>query len=80
MIKYYQETKTKDYLAVDTSSRAYYKRIGKRELEGRATCIAGLDNSMCTTGVSTDYLKNRCKRVKIENVPNNWLKWIGLED
>ena len=77
MIKYYQETKTKDYLAVDTASRAYYKRIGKSSLEGRATCIDKLPSSMCTLSISTVYLKNGCKRVPLKDVPKNWLQWIG---
>lgn len=76
MIKYYQEIKTKDYLLVDTSTRQYYKQLGKRELEGRATCIAGLPASMATTGISLDYLKNKCKRVKESEISLEYKKYF----
>ena len=80
MFKYYQETKTKDFLVVDTTSRAYYKRIGKRELEGRAVALEGNPASMCTTGISTDYLKNRCKRVTVNKIPASYIRYFGIEE
>lgn len=76
MIKYYKENKTKDYLCVDTTTRNYYKRIGKRALEGRAVSIEGNSASMTTTGISLDYLKNRCKRVRFFEIPQEYRQWF----
>lgn len=76
MIKYYQEKKSKDFLMVDTSTRKYYKRMGKRELEGRAVCINNTPSSMCTTGISLKFLKNRCKRVDALKVPFSYKQYF----
>ena len=63
MIQYYQETNG-DYLAIETSTNSYYLRnCGKDHFESRATAIAGLVGSVCTTAVAREYLKNNCKRV-----------------
>ena len=57
MIHYYQETNG-DFLAIDTSTNRYYRAIfGKDQFEGRATAIAGHVGSVCTTGISRDFLK-----------------------
>lgn len=80
MIQYYQETNG-DYLAVETSTNSYYVRwFGKDHFEGRATAIAGLVSSVCTTGVSREFLRANCKRIARAKVPVQWRKAIGLGD
>ena len=34
--------------------------------------------SVCTTGISRDFLKAKCKRVARAKVPADWRKAIGL--
>jgi hypothetical protein len=42
-----------DFLAVDTTTNRYYREnFGQDHFEGRATAIAGLVGSVCTTGIS----------------------------
>jgi hypothetical protein len=78
MILYYREDNG-DFLAIETGTNAYYRRnFGKDHFEGRATAIAGLIGSVCTTGISREYLQTNCKRVPREKVPPPWLKAIGL--
>jgi hypothetical protein len=78
MTIYYQENNG-DYLAIDTSTNRYYRDVcGKDHFEGRATAIAGLVGSVCTTGVSREFLRRNCKRVAKNKVPDDWLKAIGL--
>jgi hypothetical protein len=77
MIQYYRETNG-DYLAIDSATNAYYLRnFRKDHFEGRATAIQGQVGSVCTTGVSREYLKT-CKRVPMAKVPGEWRKAIGL--
>jgi len=78
MILFYRENNG-DYLAIDTSSNAYYLRnFGQDHFEGRATAIEGQVGSVCTTGVSRDFLRQNCKRVPKVKVPADWRKAIGL--
>lgn len=78
MIVYYRE-KNGDYLAIDTASNAYYRQVlGQDHFEGRATAIAGLFSSTCTTAVSRAYIQAECKRVAKARVPAAWLRAIGL--
>lgn len=78
MILFYREDNG-DYLAIDTTTNAYYRtNLGKDHFEGRATAIAGQVGSVCTTAVSRDYLKARCRRVARRKVPMEWRKTIGL--
>ena len=61
MILYYQED-CGDYLAIDTATnRHYLGSFGQDYFEGRATAIAGLVGSVCTTadlqGISADQLQ-----------------------
>ena len=78
MIKLYREP-TGDFLAMDTDSIEYYKRIGKPDIrECRATAIRGDRSSLCTTGASTGFLK-RCKRVELADIPQNWHYLLGLD-
>jgi hypothetical protein len=80
MILYYRET-SGDFLAIETTTNAYYRRVlGKDHFEGRATAIAGQVGSVCTTGISRDFLRMNCKRVAKTKVPAEWLKAIGLEE
>jgi len=77
MILYYRE-KNGDYLAIDTDTNRYYMTtLGKDHYEGRATAIASLISSVCTTGISRTYLRT-CKRVPKQKVPRKWLRAIGL--
>jgi len=78
MITYFRE-RNGDYLAIETTSNAYYRmNFNKDHFEGRATAIAGQVGSVCTTGVSRDFLQQQCKRVAKAKVPAKWLKAIGL--
>lgn len=78
MIVFYQETNG-DYLAVDTGTNRYYLDLfGKDHFEGRATAIAGQVGSVCTTGISRDFLRSNCKRVPMAAVSAEWRRAIGL--
>ena len=78
MIHYYRETNG-DFLAVDTDSNRHYLRLyGKDHFEGRATAIEGQVGSVCTTGVSREFLRKQCKRVAKRNVPAEWRRAIGF--
>lgn len=76
MIYYYQE-RNGDFLAIDTSTNAYYLSFAKDHFEGRATAIAGHVGSVCTTGISRDFLKQECRRISKGQVPAEWRKAIG---
>jgi hypothetical protein len=78
MIAYFQENNG-DYLAIDTGTNRYYREhFGRDHYEGRATALAGLVGSVCTTGISRTYLRRNCKRVARSSVPGEWLRAIGL--
>lgn len=77
MILYFRESHG-DYLAIDMTTNAYYLRcFGQDHFEGRATAIAGLVGSVCTTGVSRKFLRSNCKRVSKAKVPAEWRSAIG---
>jgi hypothetical protein len=68
-----------DFLAVDTATNRYYRdNFGQDRFEGRATAIAGLVGSVCTTGISREFLRRNCQRVAENTVPGEWLRAIGL--
>jgi hypothetical protein len=72
-LKYYQE-RNGDFLSIDPSTNDYYIRtIGKDHFEGRATAIAQCVGSVCTTGISREFLQRRCKRVSKATIPQQWL-------
>jgi hypothetical protein len=74
MIRYYRERKNGDYLCIDTSTNEYYLTTqGKDYFEGRATAIAGMVSSVCTTGISREFLRKECQRVGKKEVPAAWL-------
>jgi hypothetical protein len=78
MILYYRE-RNGDYLAIDTTTNRYYRStFGKDHYEGRATAIASVVSSVCTTGISREFLRTKCKRVWKAKVPAKWLRAIGL--
>jgi hypothetical protein len=78
MILFFRE-RTGDYLAIDTATNAYYRtNFGRDHYEGRATALAGLVGSVCTTGVSREYLRQHCKRIARARVPFQWRKVIGM--
>jgi hypothetical protein len=68
---YYRERETGDYLAV---SPAHVRKdeYGQRIFDGRATALAGLPASVCSTGVGERFLAN-CVRVPRRHVPRHWL-------
>lgn len=75
MLRYYKEPNG-DYLAVNMDAAYVTRHAANSEfeiLEGRATAIAGLISSVCTTGISGAFLSG-CKRVKRSQVPNEWLE------
>lgn len=77
MILFYREDNG-DYLAIDSVSNRYFLEIfGKDQFEGRATAIAGLVGSVCTCGISRQFLRARCEKVSKASVPTDWAKAIG---
>ncbi len=77
MILYYREDNG-DYLAIDaTTNRHYLGSFGQDYFEDRATAIAGLAASVCTTAISRGFLQTDCKRVPKAKVPVEWRKAIG---
>lgn len=77
MILYYQEGNG-DYLAIDTSTNHFHRTVfGKDHYEGRATAIASLVSSVCTTSISREFLREECNRVPKANVPSDWFWAIG---
>lgn len=78
-LKYYQEQdKTGDYLSIDPTTLDYYIRTqGKAMFEARATAIAGLRESVCTTSVHIDWLRGHCHRVRKADIPAEWLEVLG---
>jgi len=78
MILFFQE-RNGDFLAIDTTSRSYYlATLGRDEYEGRATAIAGVVGSVCTTGISRAYLQAQCRRLPRAAVPADWREAIEL--
>jgi hypothetical protein len=78
MIRYYREKDTGDYLCIDASTARYYLDIFDKDLfEGRATAIGGQVGSVCTTSISRQYLRKKCKWVAKSKVPAEWRKAIG---
>jgi len=74
-LKYYQErNKSGDYVSVDPSTLDYYLKLGKAHVEGRATAIRGQVSSVCTVGLSLDFLRRKCRRVRKADVPAEWLE------
>ena len=77
MILYYRE-RNGDYLAINAGTNRYYRTaLGKDRYEGRATAIASLVTSVCTTSISRDFLRTNCQRLPKAKVPANWLRVIG---
>ena len=78
MIRYYRETNG-DFLAIDAATNGYYRRVlGQDHFEGRAAAVAGQAGSVCTTGVSREYLRACCTRVAGAAVPTAWRRAIGF--
>jgi hypothetical protein len=78
MTRFYRE-KNGDYLAIDTGTNRYYLEcFAKDHFEGRATAIAGQVGSVCTTGISREFLRKNCKRVAKAKVPREWRTAIGI--
>jgi hypothetical protein len=78
MIRFFREANG-DFLAIDTNTNRYYlDHFGHDHFEGRATAIEGLVGSVCTTGISRDFLKAQCQRVPRAAVPADWSRAIGL--
>ena len=78
MIVFYRE-RGGDFLAIDTTTNAYYlAHGGKDHYEGRATAIAGQVGSVCTTAISREYLRAKCRRVPRMSVPRKWRAAIGM--
>jgi hypothetical protein len=76
MVAYFREDNG-DYLAIDLASNAHYRRLGRDDFEGRAAAIAGQVGSVCTTGVSREYLRTNCKQVPGSAVPVDWRRALA---
>ena len=72
---YYRETNG-DYLALDPTTADHYKRLGLRQLEGRASAVAGHPGSVCTTGIGLEFLKT-CKPVRLADIPEEWRRFLS---
>ena len=68
---YYREANG-DYLAL-FPAYVRHDSSGRRIFDGRATALGGLKTSVCTTGISDSYLRERCTRVRRRDVPRHWL-------
>ena len=74
-MRYYREKETNDFLCVDMSTLSYYQQTQRKNyVEGRATAIENLPTSVCTTGISLDYLRKNCQRVSKSQVPKEYLE------
>lgn len=74
---YYRE-ENGDFLAIDPATNDHYRRyFGQDRFEGRAAAVAGQAASVCTTGVSREYLRACCTRVAKAGVPAAWRRAIG---
>lgn len=74
MYRYYHDPIDDSYLAVNFDTADYYHRIGQPRIrEARATCLAGDPMSICTTGLSIDWLAENCTPVRKADVPAEWL-------
>ena len=75
-LKYYQERdKVGDYVAVNPETEEYYAGIGRiGHLEARCTAIKGQVSSVCTTAVSSTWLRSHCRRVSKASIPQEWLE------
>jgi hypothetical protein len=67
---YYRE-RDGDYLSV---SPAHVRRdeFGQQIYDGRATALAGLPASVCTTGIGEQFLA-QCDRISRRHDPRQWL-------
>jgi len=74
-LKYYQErNKSGDYISIDPSTNEYYRDNGLGNMyEGRCTAIQGLVDSVCTSSISHEFLRSRCRRVSKATIPQEWL-------
>ena len=80
MIYYYREANG-DFLAIDPATNAYYRRLlGQDHFDSRAAAVAGQAGSVCTTGVSREYLRACCTRVAKDSVPAAWQRAIGFTE
>lgn len=74
-LKFYKEKETGDYLCVDLDTNSYYKRnLGKDYFEGRAVSIINQPSSICTTGISREFIVQDCEEITKKDVPINYLK------
>jgi len=79
MIVFYRERASGDFLTIDTATNRYYlDNYGQDHFEGRATAIEGQVGSVCTCGVSREFLHARCRRIAKRKVPREWQKAIGF--
>lgn len=67
-----------DFLAIATDAIRPSSSFDQDCFEGRATAIAGCVGSVCTCGISREYLRTCCRRVAKAKVPAQWRKAIGL--
>lgn len=74
---YYQELNG-DYLQVDIESEHYYRRLDENNAcyEGRAACLPHRPDLISETVISKSYLKSSCKKVDLEDIPENWRTWL----
>lgn len=77
MIQFYREHGG-DFLAINTATNRYYRNTFRQDhFEARATAIQGLPTSVCTTSVSRQFLRERCRRIAKQRVPAAWQQAIG---
>lgn len=80
MTLYYQDRQG-DWMEVDHGTRRYYRDIGQPNIrQARATAIKNMPESICTCGVSVEWVRENCRRVARRDVPTEWLLWIDGKD
>lgn len=77
-ITWFREIDTGDYIAV--YGRPLLGLGGRDRYEARVVAIANLPSSACSSAVAADFLRDKCKRVALKDVPLNWQNWLIPED
>lgn len=55
-----------------------YLMLGKDHFEGRATAIAVVIDSVCTTGIGRVYLRTKCQPLARVEDTAEWQRAIGI--
>lgn len=70
MVRYYREKETGDFMQVWWE---HYFRTPDGKPTARASALAGLPSSVCTTNVAVSFIREDCEPVRKADVPPAWL-------